>query len=184
MSSPAQQAAALKAKIDGAQQKVEKAKANGYCDLDGTGKVPVARIPVGGGGGEAFPIGSVFLAVVDTNPGTLLGYGTWSAIAAGKVLVGLASGDPDFDTVEETGGAKAHQHDSLSAGTPSGSVSGIAATGGVGLGATASPGSAYAAQTHTHPAPSFSGDALGSHQHAAASNLPPYFVVYAWKRTA
>jgi hypothetical protein len=55
---------------------------------------------------EAFPIGSIYLAVVSTNPNTLLGYGTWSAIGAGRVLVGLDSGDTDFDTVEETGGAK------------------------------------------------------------------------------
>ncbi len=55
---------------------------------------------------EAFPIGSVFIAVVSTNPATLLGYGTWSAFAAGRVLVGVDSGDTDFDTSEETGGAK------------------------------------------------------------------------------
>lgn len=54
----------------------------------------------------AWPVGSVFISVVSTNPATLLGFGTWSAFGAGRVLVGLNAGDPDFDTAEETGGAK------------------------------------------------------------------------------
>lgn len=61
-----------------------------------------------GGDGEAFPIGAVFIAVDATNPGTLLGYGTWSAFGTGRVLVGRDAADTDFDLVEETGGQKAH----------------------------------------------------------------------------
>lgn len=66
----------------------------------------------GGGGGvtmdQVWPVGSVFTAVVSTNPGTLLGVGTWAAFGAGRVLVGRDGADTDFDTAEETGGAKTH----------------------------------------------------------------------------
>jgi len=53
-----------------------------------------------------WPIGSIFISAVSTNPATLLGFGTWSAFGAGKVMVGLDANDTDFDVVEETGGAK------------------------------------------------------------------------------
>ena len=86
----------------------------------------VAAAPLVGGGGttlhshEAFPIGAVFIAVVSTSPATLLGYGTWVQIAGGRVLVGQTSGDVDFDTAEETGGAKSIT------GTRKGGTAGVA----------------------------------------------------------
>jgi hypothetical protein len=80
------------------------------------------------GASEPYPVGSVFIAVVSTNPNTLLGYGTWSAFGAGRVLVGLNSGDTDFDTAEETGGSKTvSSAGSVAAPTISGSTGSEAA---------------------------------------------------------
>lgn len=55
---------------------------------------------------EAFPINAVFIAVVNTDPATLLGYGTWAAIGAGRALVGHDAADPDFAAAEQLGGNK------------------------------------------------------------------------------
>ena len=52
-----------------------------------------------------FPVGAIYTAVVSTNPGTLLGFGTWTAFGAGRVMVGFDSGNALFDTAEETGGS-------------------------------------------------------------------------------
>jgi len=87
---------------------VREADAN-WIDLTDSGETSL-HSHAGGPGGEAFPVGSVFLAVVATSPATLLGYGTWSAFGAGRMLVGLDSGDAAFDTVEEVGGAATHTH--------------------------------------------------------------------------
>ncbi len=56
-----------------------------------------------------YPIGSIYTnASDDTNPADLLGFGTWAAFGAGKVMVGIDSEDDDFNTAEKTGGAKTH----------------------------------------------------------------------------
>ena len=57
--------------------------------------------------GAIYPVGSIYInATSSSNPNTLLGFGTWTAFGAGRVLVGLDASDALFDTAEETGGSK------------------------------------------------------------------------------
>ena len=49
-----------------------------------------------------YPVGSVYTnASVSTNPGTLLGFGTWTAFGAGRVPVGFDSSNSLFDSAED-----------------------------------------------------------------------------------
>jgi hypothetical protein len=73
---------------------------------DYIGVLPVTNGGTGAGSSAAltaligsliFPVGAIYTATVSTNPGTLLGFGTWSAFGAGKVLIG--SGVTDTITV-------------------------------------------------------------------------------------
>jgi hypothetical protein len=131
-----------------------------------------------GGGGEAFPVGSIFISAVSTNPATLLGYGTWAAFGAGRVLVGRSASDPDFDTAEETGGAKthtltvaempAHVHREQRHATTTGSLTGP----------TTAPDT-----SSSNPA-DWGVDTASTGGGGAHNNMPPYIVVYMWKRTA
>lgn len=125
---------------------------------------------------QAFPVGSVFLSVVSTNPGTLLGYGTWSQIAGGRVLIGQTGSDTDFDTAEETGGSKTfnneHNHGAGTLTLPNHLTSSTLNQGGTSIG------------TITNPA---HGSMTGNTANAGSTSqsiMNPYFVVYIWKRTA
>lgn len=57
----------------------------------------------------AHPVGEIVHLTVPTNPATLWGFGTWEAIAAGRVLVGAGTADSGtVYTAGQTGGEETH----------------------------------------------------------------------------
>ena len=54
-----------------------------------------------------FPIGSTYITQSNTNPNSILRFGTWERVR-GRVLVGLDEDDKDFNTIGKTGGEKTH----------------------------------------------------------------------------
>ena len=154
-----------------------------------------------------FPVGAIYTAVVSTNPGTLLGFGTWTAFGAGRVMVGYDSGNALFDTAEETGGSAdaivvSHTHTGTTAsgGSASGtldssflsdfgnftgasgvfSLSNSYSNRSQGAGGTGSQGLAtLTIPSHTH---TITTDSTGSS--GTNANYQPYITVYMWKRTA
>ena len=138
---------------------------------------------------EAYPVGSIYMnATVATNPGTLLGFGTWVAFGAGKVPVGIDAGDANFDTLEETGGTKdsiipAHTH--LATYTDSGHTHGYQGATFINPGQTGG-GSAQAplSKTTDSATANITTTIASTGESATGKNLQPYIVVYMWKRTA
>lgn len=55
-----------------------------------------------------FPIGSTYITQTNTNPSTILGFGTWERLK-GKVCLGLDEDDNDLKTIGNTGGEKTHK---------------------------------------------------------------------------
>lgn len=152
---------------------------------------------------KIYPVGSIYMSTVSTNPATLLGFGTWEAMPAGRVL--LAQGKSSWGTTYNagsTGGEATHQ---LTVGElPSHGHSASTNTTGN--------------HTHTHPgwqmgqgtrhqdgcsaipqrgdqggySGTYTFSTAGNHSHTitvnntgsntAHNNLQPYIAVYIWKR--
>lgn len=66
-----------------------------------------------------YPVGSIFMSVNNVNPGTYLPNTTWVAWGSGRVPVGVDTSQTEFDTVEETGGAKSVTLTAAQSGVPS-----------------------------------------------------------------
>lgn len=135
-----------------------------------------------------YPVGSIYInATNSTNPGTLLGFGTWAAFGAGRVPVGFDSGNALFDTAEETGGSAdavvvSHTHTATvtdpghSHNLPIQNDFGYpAGSGGARQGTGAISSSATTGISVTNSTTGVSG---------TNANYQPYITVYMWKRTA
>jgi microcystin-dependent protein len=144
-----------------------------------------------------YPIGSVFIGVVSTNPDTLLFGGTdlttWAAFGAGRVLVGIDSGDDDFNSVEETGGAKtkalefanmpAHSHQWYDLGGSSGKC--IDGTNFASSRSWNSSGNFSNINDPLDDNDFYTNTATNRNSNGSSfSIVQPYIVVYMWKRTA
>ena len=138
-----------------------------------------------------YPVGSIYTNATDnTNPSTLLGFGTWTAFGAGRVAVGFDSTQAEFDSAEETGGAKTHtltiaempSHKHPITGSMVG-TNAINDRGGDNVFISDANGSSEmlnqwaASQSDTRGVNLTGGG--GAH-----NNLQPYITVYMWKRTA
>jgi hypothetical protein len=131
---------------------------------------------------RAYPVGAIFTTVTAYADSAavvaVIGGTTWTAFGAGKVLVGVDTGDSDFNTIEETGGAKTGSHTLTVAELPahthsydrqvltSDSLSIHDTSRVTGGNSSATSGSTGSGSAHTHPI------------------VQPYITVYFWKRTA
>jgi hypothetical protein len=145
-----------------------------------------------------YPVGSIYInAGVTTNPATLLGFGTWTAFGAGRVMVGLDAGDALFDTLEETGGSKdaivvshthtatvtdpGHNHIIQLSNISGASVDDRLGGSGADFGIQNVNDSGTTVKTNTTGI-TVSNSTEGSS--ATNANLQPYITVAMWKRTA
>jgi len=142
---------------------------------------------------SVFPVGAIYTSYsVSTDPATVLGFGTWSAIE-GKVLAGYQSGDSDFGTAGGTGGQKdavvvSHTHTMDSQGSHQHTT----ASGRAASTAGSQTGFYYGLQGGASGTFSATTDAQGSHSHTNSTegesgtgkNLQPYVTVHMWRRTA
>ena len=144
---------------------------------------------------KVYPVGSIYMSTVSTNPATLFGFGTWEAMPAGRVL--LAQGTASWGTYNagSTGGEATHKltvgempshnHSAWtdSAGNHSHSIQ---CNGWTGASKTISSWDSSSWQLTAWT------DSAGNHSHnvgtnntgssQAHNNIQPYIAVYIWKR--
>lgn len=136
----------------------------------------------------AYPVGSIYInATSSTNPATLLGFGTWTAFGAGRVIVGLDAGNAAFDTAEETGGSAdaivvSHTHTATVTDAGHLHTGGVSGYGQGNIGGSGNPSGGISNTGTATTGITVSNSTTGSS--GTNANLQPYIVVRMWKRTA
>ena len=122
---------------------------------------------------QVYPVGSIYLSAVATNPATLFGFGTWAAlqnqflIGAGGSYANGSTGGAAVHTLT-TNEIPSHAHTTKSINSATAVTSSINSTL---LTLTNAAGSSY----------STGNESGGGESH---NNMPPYLAVHMWKRTA
>jgi hypothetical protein len=143
----------------------------------------------------AYPVGSIYVnAAVSTNPSTLLGFGTWVAFGAGRVMVGFDAGNPLFDTAQETGGSAdaivvSHSHSASSSVSDPGHdhqvrESTFLANSGNGFATGTQQQNRFVTSESNTTGISVSTSINSTGSSGTNANYQPYITVYMWRRTA
>lgn len=122
---------------------------------------------------NVYPIGSIYMNVNSTNPGTLFG-GTWEQIQ-GKFLLGMSSSYP----AGSQGGEASHTLTASEMPNHTHSIIGYSASGNDYSGSDADLSFNY-----NNTMVGWSGRTVSAGGNQAHNNMPPYISVYIWKRTA
>ncbi len=157
---------------------------------------------------KIYPVGSIYMSVNSTNPGTLFG-GTWVRWGNGRALVSVNESETEFNSVEKVGGEKTHvittaempsHTHSVKAQTVTTSTNGKHTHSGHSNQDIASGTSSKnrivkggdntvsgfllenGDHSHTVTIPASTTGSTGSG--VGHNNLPPYITCYMWKRTA
>lgn len=133
---------------------------------------------------ELHPVGSVYITYVNTNPGTLLGFGTWVALSDGYLRNNATSGSGGSLTSGSTtlsiSQMPAHNHGGATAAALNIATKSVqVAAGSLNLASVPFYQGDTATLTHSHTITSQGGGQGHTH-----SIEPTYTRVYAWRRTA
>lgn len=122
---------------------------------------------------NVYPVGSIYMNVNSTNPGTLFG-GTWEQIQ-GKFLLGMSSSYP----AGSQGGEAEHTLTISELPNHTHSIIGYSESGN-----DYSGSDAELSFTYNTTKKGWSGRTASVGNNQAHNNMPPYLSVYIWKRTA